>query len=103
MEHGCDANSWSPGPSHGMFTLLHRAIILNDTPTAVFLIKNGADINSPYRLGTSTEGVVEEVYCAPPIHLACGLGLEVVVQCLVDNHSDVNQKVHRSVIQHLIT
>jgi ankyrin repeat protein len=90
VEHGCDANSWSPGPTGGMFTLLHRAIVLKDTPTAVFLIKNGADINSPYRLGSSSDD--GRVYCAPPIHLACGLGLEAVVHCLVANHSDVNQK-----------
>ena len=86
VEHGCDTNSWSPGPEGGMFSMLHRAIILRDTQSAIFLIKNGADMNCPYRYPGGE-------YCAPPLHLACGLGLESVVQCLVDSRADVNQKV----------
>ena len=43
-------------------------------------------MNCPYRYPGG-------VYCAPPLHLACGLGLELVVQCLVDSRADVNQKV----------
>ena len=86
VEHGCDTNSWSPGPEGGMFSMLHRAIILRDTQSAIFLIRNGADMNCPYRYPGG-------VYCAPPLHLACGLGLESVVQCLVDSRADVNQKV----------
>lgn len=66
--------------------MLHRAIILRDTQSAIFLIRNGADMNCPYRYPSGE-------YCASPLHLACGLGLESVVQCLVDSRADVNQKV----------
>ena len=75
------------GPDGTTLTLLHRAILLNDTPTACFLIRNGADVNSPSRPG---KGGGE---FSPPLHMACDIGLNEVVQCLVDHNADVNAKV----------
>ena len=57
-----------------------------------FLIKNGADINSPFRPGAEWKDTVEANF-AGPLHMACSIGLEAVVQCLVEHHADVNQKV----------
>jgi len=61
--------------------------------TCTFLIKNGADINSPFRPGAEWKDTVEANF-ASPLHMACSIGLETVVQCLVEHHADVNQKVH---------
>lgn len=69
-------------------SLLHRAIILQDSITACFLIKSGADVNSPTRPLNFDVGE-----SSPPLHMACGYGLDVIVQCLVDHHADPNTKV----------
>ena len=77
-------------------TLLHRAILLNDTAAACFLIRKGADVNSPSRPGAGDEssgrGLMKGVF-SPPLHMACERGLQEVVQCLVEHHADVNAKV----------
>jgi len=90
--HGCDTNAWSPGPGGCVYSLLHKAIKLRDTLTSTFLIKNGADINSPFRPGAEWKNSIEANF-ASPLHMACSIGLDVVVQCLVEHHADVNQKV----------
>ena len=90
--HGCDANAWSPGPGGCVYSLLHKAIKLRETLACTFLIKNGADINSPFRPGAEWKDTVEANF-ASPLHMACSIGLEAVVQCLVEHHADVNQKV----------
>ena len=90
--HGCDANAWSPGPGGCVYSLLHKAIKLRDTLACTFLIKNGVDINSPFRPGAEWKDTVEANF-AGPLHMACSIGLEAVVQCLVEHHADVNQKV----------
>ena len=74
-------------------TLLHRAILLKDTPTACFLIRNGSDINSPSRPGK------DGGQFSPPLHMACESGMQEVVQCLVDHNADVNAKVGTSRVQ----
>lgn len=89
--HGCDANAWSPGPGGCVYSMLHKAIKLRDTLACTFLIKNGADINSPFRPGAEWKDTVEANF-ASPLHMACSIGLEAVVQCLVEHHADVNQK-----------
>ena len=76
--------------------MLHKAIKLRDTLACAFLIKNGADINSPFRPGAEWKDTVEATF-ASPLHMACSIGLESVVQCLVEHHADVNQKVCLSV------
>lgn len=85
--HGCDPNAWHMGSDSTTLTLLHRAILLKDTPTACFLIRNGADINSPSRPGK------DGGQFSPPLHMACESGMQEVVQCLVDHNADVNAKV----------
>ena len=97
--HGCDPNAWHMGPDGTTLTLLHRAILLRDTATACFLIKNGADVNSPSRpsslsreSGGKPGSPIESLF-APPLHMACERGLQEVVQCLVDHHANVNTKV----------
>ena len=98
--HGCDPNAWHMGPDGTTLTLLHRAILIRDTATACFLIKNGADVNSPSRPGSSSSGrgggkpgsPIETLF-APSLHMACERGLQEVVRCLVDHHADVNTKV----------
>ena len=73
--------------------MLHKAIFLKDAQSAIFLIKNGSDINSLYHFGSDDTNSQEVDYCAPSLHLACGLGLDTVVKCLVENRVDANQKV----------
>lgn len=85
--HGCDPNSWHRAPDGSTLTLLHRAILLHDTTSACFLIRRGADINSPSRPGSSGEGVF-----SPPLHMACERGLQEVVRCLVEHQADINVK-----------
>lgn len=103
--HGSDPNAWHRGPDRCTLSLLHRAILLVDTPTSCFLIRSGADVNSCTRpsggvdSGTpsvangeaSGDGYKEEF--SPPLHMACERGLKSVVQCLVEHHANVNAKV----------
>ena len=86
--HGCDPNSWHRAPDGTTLTLLHRAILLHDTTSACFLIRRGADVNSPSRPGNGTEGLF-----SPPLHMACERGLQEVVKCLVEHQADINAKV----------
>ena len=87
MVHGCDPNAWHRGSDGVQLTLLHRAILLHDTATACFLIRNGADVNSSTRPGTSGGGFY------PPLHLSCERGLMEAVQCLLEHHANVNATV----------
>ena len=102
--HGSDPNAWHRGPDGSILSLLHRAILLRDTPTSCFLIRSGADVNSCTRptgevasdTPTGTNGkangeILKEF--APPLHMACERGLKSVVQCLVEHHANVNAKV----------
>ncbi len=109
MVHGCDPNAWHGGSDGYTRTLLHRAILLEDTPTACFLIRNGADVNSPTRpvgavggsMGSSSSSSkklartasVSPEESSSPLHMACERGLKSVVECLVEHHVDVNVKV----------
>ena len=88
--HGCDPNAWHRGSDGVQLTLLHRAILLHDTATSCFLIRNGADVNSATRPGGSGAGFY------PPLHLACERGLVEVVQCLMEHHTNVNATVRQS-------
>ena len=76
-------------------TLLHRAIILRDTPSACFLIRHAADINSPSRPSGGTGEAVTNTdqMFLPPLHMASERGLQEVVLCLVEHHVNVNAKV----------
>ena len=96
--HGCDPNAWHRDKNGVQVTLLHRAILLHDTVTACFLIRNGADVNSATRPGSSGVGF------SPPLHLACERGLVDVVQCLMEHHVNVNATVSYYVcMAHYIT
>lgn len=89
--HGCDPNAWHRGSDGVQLTLLHRAILLQDTATACFLVKNGADVNSATRPGTAGGAFY------PPLHLACERGMMDVVQCLLEHHANVNATVRTSI------
>ena len=103
MVHGCDPNAWHIAADGTTLNLLHRAIILKDTATACFLIRNGADVNSstrPTKRGSVSSAIspggIEELnegQFSPPLHMACERGLHEVVRCLVDHHVNVNVKV----------
>uniref|UniRef100_A0A8K9XDT7 Ankyrin repeat and FYVE domain containing 1 n=1 Tax=Oncorhynchus mykiss TaxID=8022 RepID=A0A8K9XDT7_ONCMY len=90
VRHGCDATSWSPGPSGCQQTLLHRAVDENNEVTACFLIRSGCDVNSPRRPGPNGEGGEEARDGQSPLHLAGSWGLEEVVQCLLEFGANVN-------------
>uniref|UniRef100_A0A6Q2ZNT0 FYVE-type domain-containing protein n=1 Tax=Esox lucius TaxID=8010 RepID=A0A6Q2ZNT0_ESOLU len=90
VRHGCDATSWSSGPSGCQQTLLHRAVDENNEVTACFLIRSGCDVNSPRRPGPNGEGDEEARDGQSPLHLAASWGLEEVVQCLLEFGANVN-------------
>ncbi|KAG2459630.1 ANFY1 protein, partial [Polypterus senegalus] len=90
VRHGCDATSWTPGPSGCLQTLLHRAIDENNESIACFLIRSGCDLNSPRRPGPNGEGDEEAHDGQTPLHLAASWGLEEVVQCLLEFGANVN-------------
>uniref|UniRef100_A0A674AQG9 Ankyrin repeat and FYVE domain containing 1 n=1 Tax=Salmo trutta TaxID=8032 RepID=A0A674AQG9_SALTR len=90
VRHGCDATSWSSGPSGCQQTLLHRAVDENNEVTACFLIRSGCDVNSPRRPGPDGEGGEEARDGQSPLHLAGSWGLEEVVQCLLEFGANVN-------------
>uniref|UniRef100_A0AAZ3P4Q1 FYVE-type domain-containing protein n=1 Tax=Oncorhynchus tshawytscha TaxID=74940 RepID=A0AAZ3P4Q1_ONCTS len=90
VRHGCDATSWSSGPSGCQQTLLHRAVDENNEVTACFLIRSGCDVNSPRRPGLNGEGDEEARDGQSPLHLAGSWGLEEVVQCLLEFGANVN-------------
>uniref|UniRef100_A0AAZ3QEH4 Ankyrin repeat and FYVE domain containing 1 n=1 Tax=Oncorhynchus tshawytscha TaxID=74940 RepID=A0AAZ3QEH4_ONCTS len=90
VRHGCDATSWSSGPSGCQQTLLHRAVDENNEVTACFLIRSGCDVNSPRRPGPNGEGGEEARDGQSPLHLAGSWGLEEVVQCLLEFGANVN-------------
>ncbi len=98
--HGCDPNAWHQGLDGTSLNLLHKAILLKDTVTACFLIRNGADINSCTRPGdgaamtpTSPTGGSGSGGFSSPLHMSCERGLCEVVRCLVEHHAEVNAKV----------
>uniref|UniRef100_A0A8C4SLQ6 Ankyrin repeat and FYVE domain containing 1 n=1 Tax=Erpetoichthys calabaricus TaxID=27687 RepID=A0A8C4SLQ6_ERPCA len=90
VRHGCDATSWTLGPSGCLQTLLHRAIDENNESISCFLIRSGCDLNSPRRLGPNGEGDEEAHDGQTPLHLAASWGLEEVVQCLLEFGANVN-------------
>ncbi|XP_071269732.1 rabankyrin-5-like isoform X3 [Salvelinus alpinus] len=93
VRHGCDATSWSSGPSGCQQTLLHRAVDENNEVTACFLIRSGCDVNSPRRPGLNGEGDEEARDGQSPLHLAGRWGLEEVVQCLLEFGANVNTQL----------
>ena len=109
--HGCDPNAWHVNSNGITLNLLHEAILLKDTTSACFLVRNGADINSCTRPGSS--GREEQVSSpggkefSPPLHMACERGLQEVVRCLIEHRVDINAKaspfyMHATCICHVI-
>ncbi|KAL3858016.1 hypothetical protein ACJMK2_012632 [Sinanodonta woodiana] len=92
VRHGCDVDLWSKGPGDCQQTLLHRAIDENNESVACFLIKSGCDKNSPRRPGPNNEGGDEARDGQTPLHLACAWGMEMVVQCLMEQGANVNSQ-----------
>ena len=86
--HGCDPNGWETLEDGSGMSLLHRAIELQDHPTACFLIESGADVNSC----TQPSDASKEPASAP-LHMACQRGLKEIVTSLVNHHANVNSKV----------
>ena len=76
----CDVDIDLPDMKSGE-SPLHEAVRMNDVQLVDFLIRNcGADVNA-----TDFRGVT-------PLHLAAGLGCEVVAACLVMNGADTNTR-----------
>lgn len=90
IRHGVDTDCWGPGPEGCQQTLLHRAIDENNELTAVFLIRNQCDLDSPRQLGPNGEGADEVNEKASSLHLCCQWGLTKVVQALIDHGANVN-------------
>ncbi|KAM8703214.1 hypothetical protein ACLKA7_007920 [Drosophila subpalustris] len=90
IHHGVDTDCWSQGPEGCQQTLLHRAIDENKELTAMFLVQNQCDLDSPRQLGPNGEGSDEARDKASPLHLCCQWGLTKVVQALIDHGANVN-------------
>lgn len=90
VKHGVDTDCWSTGPEGCLQTLLHRAIDENNETAAIFLIKNGCDLDSPRQPGPNGEGGDEAKEKQSPLHLCCQWGLTRVLQALIDHGANVN-------------
>ncbi|XP_064544438.1 rabankyrin-5 isoform X1 [Drosophila montana] len=90
VRHGVDTDCWSEGPEGCQQTLLHRAIDENKESTAIFLIRNQCDLDSPRQPCPSHESGDEARDKASPLHLCCQWGLTKVVQALIDHGANVN-------------
>lgn len=90
VRHGVDTDCWSQGPEGCQQTLLHRAIDENKEATAMFLVRNQCDLDSPRQPGPNGEGGDEARDKASPLHLCCQWGLTKVVQALIDHGANVN-------------
>lgn len=90
VRHGVDTDCWSQGPEGCQQTLLHRAIDENKEATAMFLVRNQCDLDSPRQPGPNDEGGDEARDKASPLHLCCQWGLTKVVQALIDHGANVN-------------
>ncbi|XP_017848794.1 rabankyrin-5 [Drosophila busckii] len=90
VRHGVDADCWGPGPEGCQQTILHRAIDENKELTAMFLVRNQCDLDTPRQPGPNGEGGDESRDKASPLHLCCQWGLTKVVQALIDHGANVN-------------
>lgn len=90
VKHGVDTDCWGLGPEGCLQTLLHRAIDENNEPAAVFLIRNGCDLDSPRQAGADGSGGDEAKDKMSPLHLCCEWGLTRVLQALIDHGANVN-------------
>lgn len=90
VKHGVDTDCWGPGPENCLQTLLHRAIDENNEVAAVFLIRNGCDLDSPRQPGQNGEGGDEAKEKSSPLHLCSQWGLTRVLQTLIDHGANVN-------------
>ena len=89
-------------PGGYLRTLLHRAIEMKDSAAANFLIRNGADIGRS-RQGNPVHDTAsgspppntppEAKDRSAPLHMATALGLDLVVQTLMEHQADVNARV----------
>ncbi|MBN3293935.1 ANFY1 protein, partial [Polypterus senegalus] len=102
VRHGCDATSWTPGPSGCLQTLLHRAIDENNESIACFLIRSGCDLNSPRRPGPNGEGDEEAHDGQTPLHLAASWGLEEDAEGRAPVHVAISNQ-HTVIIQLLLS
>ncbi|XP_067130283.1 rabankyrin-5 [Centruroides vittatus] len=90
VQHGCDTDCWSEGPSGCYQTLLHRAIDENNESVACFLVRSGCDMNATRRPSPDGRGEEEAYDGQTPLHLSCAWGLENIVQTLLEHNANVN-------------
>ncbi|KAK7266911.1 hypothetical protein RIF29_19572 [Crotalaria pallida] len=69
--------------SHRGRTLLHHAILCGNVEAVRILLECGADAELPVKTITFQNKFL-------PIHMACCLGLSMIVQCLIDFRCDLN-------------
>uniref|UniRef100_A0A914XLN2 Ankyrin repeat and FYVE domain containing 1 n=2 Tax=Plectus sambesii TaxID=2011161 RepID=A0A914XLN2_9BILA len=107
VEHGCDTDAWSPGPSDCEQTLLHRAIDESNEVAAGFLIRSMCDVNAVRRPGPNGQVGSEANDKQTPLHLASSWGLEDTVAALIEMNANVNAQdvdgrtpVHVAVMEH---
>merc|ERR1719419_1116169 len=93
VRHGVNTDGWSDtGPDGCGQTLLHRAIDENREEVACFLVRAGADINSPRRPGPQGQGGEEAHDLATPLHLCCQYGLAQVSETLLEHGAGLNAR-----------
>ncbi|RWS12587.1 rabankyrin-5-like protein [Dinothrombium tinctorium] len=90
VQYDCDTNFWSEGPGGCWQTLLHRALDENNEFIACFLIRSGCDVNAVRKPSPDGKGEEEAYDKQTPLHMACGWGLEHVVQTLLEHRANVN-------------
>lgn len=75
-------NHISPNTPHYGRTLLHHAILCENTGAVEVLLKYGAEVETPVKTTRETE--------FRPIHMATRLGLSAILQGLIDYGCDLN-------------
>nr|XP_043633568.1 putative ankyrin repeat protein RF_0381 [Erigeron canadensis] len=78
----------SPNVYHNGRTLLHHAILCNNTEAVKTLLKYGSDIESPIKITQKTE--------FRAIHMATRLGCPSILQHLIDSGCDINSRTKTS-------
>ncbi|KAI6179468.1 hypothetical protein M3Y98_00613900 [Aphelenchoides besseyi] len=80
ISHGCDIEAWTMNADGVDETLLHRAIDERNEKAAIFLIKNGSDVNA-VRKSLNENDPTQQT----PLHLSVQWGLMEVAKALDEN------------------
>lgn len=80
IAHGCDLEVWTSNEEGLKETLLHKAIDERNEKIAIFLIKNGCDVNATRKHENQADSTDET-----PIQMAVRWGLSEVTKVLISN------------------